>query len=63
MCLNSEKLLRGNGGSASVLLCYPDPEGSFMELVIRNLTCICSVLFRSVLLMLMDVSRKLNHDL
>ena len=30
-----------------------------MELVIRILTCICSILFHSVLLMLKDESRKL----
>ena len=50
-----------HGGSASVLFCYPD-----LEVPLWNWLFVTSrvyVLFCSVLFMLMDVSRKLNHDL
>ena len=55
LCYPYRRLHHGAQRVYSLLLGF---GGSFMELVIRNLTCI-----HSVLLMLMDVSRKLNHDL
>ena len=50
-----------HGGSASVLFCYPDPEVPLWNWLF--VTPRVYVLFCYVLLKLMDVSRKLNHDL
>ena len=48
-------------GLSSVLFCYLDPEVPLWNWLF--VTSCVYVLFCSVLFMLMDVSRKLNHDL